>query len=63
MERRTFVGRLLLTVTGILSAGGILGTRERKPPNTEPGQDRDAVTVTINPLAVPRTTKGPHLHG
>jgi hypothetical protein len=63
MERRTFVGRLLLAVTGVVSAGGILGRWGRKPVRVEPRQDRGAITLTINPLAVRRTTKGPQLHG
>ena len=55
-ERRAFFGQLLATVGGGVLAGsllrGLLGSRKRASNREQP------VSITANPLAVPRTKEG-----
>jgi len=55
-ERRAFFGQLFATVGGGLLAGsflrGLVGSRKRASNQEQP------VSISVNPLAVPRTKEG-----
>lgn len=55
-ERRAFFGQLFATVGGGLLTGGLL--RRLLNSRTEESRQENPVSITTNPLAVPRTKEG-----
>lgn len=61
LKRRSFFLAAIGALAGVVTGPGLV--RRLLRPGSPPGEKQTAITITINPMAVPRTSKGVNRHG